>query len=163
MKITSNDITEGKMISNEHVFNGNSYDGKNVSPHIAWEDAPKGTEGFALTVYDPDAPTGSGWWHWFVANIPAEYSELKQNLGHEDMFELLDGVTQVTNDFGFHKYGGPCPPKEDKAHRYVFTIYALDTDFIDIPQDASCAKAGFMIKDHILAQAEMTAIFGAKD
>lgn len=128
--IRSNNIIEGSTISMKHVFNGFGCTGKNMSPHISWRDAPQGTKSFALTVYDPDAPTGSGWWHWVVINIPANFDALPLNFGEANQFHLSEGINQIHNDFSNFSYGGPCPPNGDRPHRYIFTIHALRVEHL---------------------------------
>jgi Raf kinase inhibitor-like YbhB/YbcL family protein len=160
LEISSADIKQGKKISEHHVFNGFGCGGENVFPQISWKNAPKETKSFALTVYDPDAPTGSGWWHYNLVNIPAKYSELPADFGKENKFAINDGMMQVRNDFGAYKFGGPCPPKGDKPHRYFFTIYALKIDKLDIAETATSAYAGFMIRQNAIAKAELIATYG---
>src|SRR3954465_14424129 len=112
--------------------------GQNVSPQLSWSGAPAGTKSFALTLYDPDAPTGSGWWHWVVYDIPATATELPQGAG-SGKAPLPAGTVQGKTDFGAAGYGGAGPPPGDKPHRYVFTVYALKVDKLDLPADASPA------------------------
>jgi Raf kinase inhibitor-like YbhB/YbcL family protein len=134
--------------------------GEDVSPQLAWSGFPPGTKSFAVTVYDPDAPTGSGWWHWVVINIPATATELPEGAGTADGKALPAGSTQVRTDFGAPGFGGACPPKGDKPHRYIFTVYALKTDKIEIPADATAAMAGFNISGNKLGAASFTAKYG---
>lgn len=156
--ITSN-IKPNSTISHEHVFNGFGCLGKNISPEISWKNPPKGTKSFALTVYDPDAPTGSGWWHWSVINIPANYDVFPANFGYKNSFSLEANINQIRNDFGNYSFGGPCPPKGDKKHRYIFTIHALKTEKIDLDKSATAALAGFMINQNTLAKSSFTAFY----
>jgi Raf kinase inhibitor-like YbhB/YbcL family protein len=142
------------------VFNSFGCSGENVSPQISWSNVPAGTKSFAVTVYDPDAPTGSGWWHWLVVNIPTSYKSLPANFAAQDSFALKDGIAQVRNDFGTYKFGGPCPPQGDKPHRYIFTIYALKTDKLDLSESSTAALAGFMINRNVLAKAQFSARYG---
>ncbi len=158
--ITSNDISHGQKLADKHVFNGFGCNGKNISPQISWKNAPAATKSFALTVYDPDAPTGSGWWHWIVVNIPVKYTSLPTGFGEKNQFKLENNITQVRNDFGIFGFGGSCPPKGDKAHRYIFTIYALKTDRIDLQEPATAALAGFLIHQNILAEVSFMAYYG---
>lgn len=158
--IKSSSLEDGVMIPNKHVYNSFGCSGKNLSPQIAWQNAPLETKSFAVTVYDPDAPTGSGWWHWLVLNIPTKYKELPQNFGEKNQFNLADGVMQVRNDFGAFNFGGPCPPIKDKPHRYVFTVYALRAERLDLSEGATGALAGFMINQSVLAKASFTAYYG---
>jgi len=146
-------------LANEQVFNGFGCSGKNVSPPLRWSGAPAGTRSFALTVYDPDAPTGSGWWHWVVFDIPASVSELPQGAGNA-AGQLPAGTVQGRTDFGAPGYGGPCPPAGDKPHRYIFTVYALKTAKLDVPSGGSAAMVGFMINANKLASASIIARYG---
>lgn len=158
--IKSSDLKHGQTMSEKHVFNGFGCSGKNISPQISWKNAPAGTKSFAFTVYDPDIQTGSGWWLWMVVNIPANYTKLPSNFGHTNKAKLQDGITQVRNDFGNFDFGGACPPKGDKPHRYVFTIYALNTDKIDLQEGATAAFAGFMIHQSMIGEASFEAYYG---
>lgn len=158
--ISSTDLKARQMLSNKEVFNGFGCNGKNISPQISWSNAPAETKSFALTVYDPDAPTGSGWWHWLVVNIPATYNKIPSNFGGENKFVLGNGATQARNDFGTFSFGGACPPKGDKPHRYIFTIYALKTDKINLEENSTAALAGFFIHQNILAKASFETYFG---
>ncbi len=158
--IKSSDIKFGSTISNKHVFNGFGCAGQNVFPEISWKNPPKETKSFALTVYDPDAPTGSGWWHYVAVNIPANYKKLPENFGSKDQFQIANNILQIRNDFGVYKFGGPCPPKGDKPHRYIFTIYALGVEKLDISETATAAFAGFMINHNLLDKVSFEAFFG---
>jgi len=158
-KVASKDIKAQKKISEDHVFNGFGCSGKNISPQISWSNAPKDTKSFAVTVYDPDAPTGSGWWHWLLVNIPASQSELAQNFGSQNKFDLENNLIQIRNDFGVFNYGGPCPPQGNKAHRYIFTVHALKVEKLDLSKEATAALAGFMINHNSLAKAHFTALY----
>jgi Raf kinase inhibitor-like YbhB/YbcL family protein len=159
-KLTSPTIKPGSMLSEAQVFNGFGCTGKNVSPALKWSGAPAGTKGYALTVYDPDAPTGSGWWHWVVYNIPANATELPEGAGTADGKGLPAGSAQGKTDFGAPGFGGACPPKGDKPHRYIFTVYALKTDKLDIPPDGTAALVGFMIHANQLGKATFSAKYG---
>ena len=157
--LTSTDISAKKPIDNKHVFNSFGCSGGNVSPELSWKGAPSGTKSFALTAYDPDAPTGSGWWHWVVYNIPASTTSLPSGAGDAKAPKLPEGAVQGNTDFGTPGYGGPCPPP-GKPHRYIFTVFALDTDKLDIPQGATAAFVGFNLHGHTLAKASLTAKYG---
>jgi Raf kinase inhibitor-like YbhB/YbcL family protein len=159
-KLTSPTVKPGSTLSEAQVFNGFGCTGKNVSPALKWSGAPAGTKSYALTVYDPDAPTGSGWWHWVVYNIPASASELAEGAGTADGKGLPAGSAQSNTDFGAPGFGGACPPKGDKPHRYIFTVYALKTDKLDVPADATAALVGFMINANKLGSATFTAKYG---
>ena len=160
--LSSPTIKPGSMLSDAQVFNGFGCTGKNVSPALAWSGAPAGTKSYAVTVYDPDAPTGSGWWHWVVFNIPASAANLAEGAGTADGKALPAGSTQGRTDFGAPGFGGACPPAGDKPHRYIFTVYALKTDKLDIPADATAALVGFMITGNKLGEARFTAHYGRK-
>ena len=159
-KLSSPELKGNQMMPKSFEFNGFGCSGENKSPALVWSGAPKGTKSFALTVYDPDAPTGSGWWHWVVINIPANVHELHSNAGALDSTTLPAGAVQVRTDFGSAAWGGPCPPKGDKPHRYIFTVYALKTDKLEIPADATSALAGFMIHGNMLGKASFTTKYG---
>jgi Raf kinase inhibitor-like YbhB/YbcL family protein len=159
-KLNSPDVASKSTIGNKQVFNGFGCSGENVSPALNWSGAPAGTQSFALTIYDPDAPTGSGWWHWVVINIPANISGLKAAAGTSDGKSLPAGSQQVRTDFGAAAYGGPCPPAGDKPHRYIFTLYALKVPKIEVSADATAALAGFMINANKLQSTTFTAYYG---
>ena len=158
--IQSSNIADGATISNKHVYNNFGCSGKNLSPQISWSNTPAETKSFALTVYDPDAPTGSGWWHWVLINIPAKYNSLPINFGEKNQFRLVDGIMQIRNDFSNFSFGGPCPPKGAKAHRYIFTIHALRVENLELQENSTAALAGFMINQSSLAKASFTSYFG---
>lgn len=158
--VMSPDIKEGGTIADEQVFSGFGCTGENVSPALSWSGAPAGTKSFAVTVYDPDAPTGSGWWHWVIFNIPASVTELPKGAGDPSSGMAPDGSVQSRTDFGQPGYGGPCPPQGDKPHRYVFTVYALKTDHLDIDPSASGAMVGFNLHGAMIDKATMTATYG---
>lgn len=146
----SSDDIQGQL-SNEQVFNGFGCTGKNISPQLSWKDAPKGTKSFAITAYDPDAPTGSGWWHWVVFNIPKDKTSLEKSFGNKESKNIIQSVT----DYGKTGFGGACPPVGDKAHRYIFTVYALDVDKLDLNKNASAALVGYMINAHAIEKSSI--------
>lgn len=158
--LTSSEIKAGGTMPKSFEFNGFGCAGDNKSPALKWTGAPAGTKSFAVTMYDPDAPTGSGWWHWVVVNIPANVTELASNAGAVGGANLPPGAAHVKVDFGFAGWGGTCPPQGDKPHRYVFTVYALKTDKLDLPPDATAALAGFMINANKLGKASFTSKYG---
>jgi len=147
-------------LSDAQVYNGFGCKGQNTSPAMQWSGAPSGTRSFAVTVYDPDAPTGSGWWHWLVYDIPPSVSGLPAHAGDADGHLLPPGAVQGRTDFGTAGFGGACPPAGSKPHRYVFTLYALKVDKIDVPPDSSAAMVGFMLKANQLANSSVTALYG---
>lgn len=128
--------------------------GKNQSPHIAWQGAPQGTKSYVVTVYDPDAPTGSGWWHWVVANIPASVTELKEGVGSEGG-ALPPGALAVRGDNGMPGYAGLCPPV-GQTHNYVITVHALKVEKLDLPPHVTPAMLGFMTLGTSLGKAMLT-------
>lgn len=155
----SHDIAPGAKLKNEQVMNGYGCAGSNIAPELNWSGAPAGTRSFGLTVYDPDAPTGSGWWHWLVINIPAGVTELPAGSGQPTGAPLPAGALQTRTDFGRPGFGGACPPKGSAPHRYLFTLYALDTPHLDLEADASAAHVSFMLKAHALASTTLTASY----
>lgn len=158
--LTSRSIPPGSTLTEEQVFNGFGCSGQNQSPALQWTPGPKETRSYAITVYDPDAPTGSGWWHWVVYNIPATVHELPAGAGEPEGRLLPEGALQGRTDFGTHAFGGACPPEGDEPHRYIFTVHALKTERIDVPADASAAMIGFMIHANSLGRASFTALYG---
>jgi Raf kinase inhibitor-like YbhB/YbcL family protein len=159
-KLSSPEIKANSMMPKSFEFNGFGCSGENKSPALKWSGAPKDTKSFAVTVYDPDAPTGSGWWHWVVINIPADVTELAANAGALNSTTLPKGAVQGRTDYGTAAWGGTCPPQGDKPHRYIFTVYALKTDKLEVPADATAALTGYMIHGNMLAKASFTARYG---
>jgi Raf kinase inhibitor-like YbhB/YbcL family protein len=160
LTLTSPDVKPGKTIADEQVFNSFGCSGKNISPALNWSGAPKGTKSFAINVYDPDAPTGSGFWHWVVVNIPADATSLPKGAGDPKGTGLPTGALQTRTDYGTPAYGGPCPPKGDKPHHYHFTIFALDLEKLDVDANTSAAVVGFNLHFHTLGKATLTGVFG---
>ena len=160
LTLTSPDIKPGAKIADEQVFNGMSCTGKNVSPELSWSGAPKGTKSFALNVYDPDAPTGSGFWHWTVFNLPPDTTSLPKGAGDAKTPALPKGAITVRNDAGFAGYLGPCPPKGDKPHHYHLQVFAVDVDKLDADASATPAVVGFNLHFHTLAKATLIGIWG---
>ena len=159
-KLESPEIKPNSTMDKRFEANVFGCSGENKSPALKWSGAPKDTKSFAVTVYDPDAPTGSGWWHWSVINIPANVTELKPDAGNVSNANLPQGARQVRIDYGVAAWGGTCPPPGDKPHRYVFTVHALKTDKLEIPPDATAALAGFMINANTIGKASFTAKYG---
>jgi len=156
--LKSADVAEGSTLTKAQVFSGFGCTGDNVSPALQWSGAPEGTKSFALTVYDPDAPTGSGWWHWVVYDLPASTASLPRGVGKSA--KLPEGAHQGRNDFGTADFGGACPPVGDKAHHYIFTIYALKIEKLGVPADATAALIGYNIKANSLGSATLNARYG---
>jgi Raf kinase inhibitor-like YbhB/YbcL family protein len=149
--LSSNDITDGGVLPDAQVQARG-----NTSPHLSWSGAPEGTKSYAVTCYDPDAPTGSGFWHWTVANIPADVTELKTGASSSDM---PAGSVEGRTDYGPAGFGGAAPPPGHGPHRYIFTVFAVDTDKLDLTPDNSGAVFGFNLHFHTLAKATITATY----
>lgn len=156
--LTSPGMTDGGTLSGKYLLNGFGCTGDNVSPELQWTQPPAGTKSLAVTVYDPDAPTGSGWWHWVVFDIPAMASGLAEGAG--DGGALPAGAVQGRTDFGAPGYGGACPPEGHGAHRYIFTVYALDVDKLGLDANSSAAMVGFLLHAHTLGSASLTVRYG---
>jgi len=146
-------------VTSQQVLNGFGCTGQNISPQLSWENAPAGTKSFAITVYDKDAPTGSGWWHWVVFDIPPSVTELKQGAGDVSKKLLPETAIQSATDFGRAGYGGPCPPQGDKPHQYVITIYALKSASLGLDAKASPAMVGYYLYGTTLAKASIVAYY----
>ena len=159
-RVTSPDLEARGRITLAHVFNGMGCTGQNISPTLVWQNAPAGTKSFAVTAYDPDAPTGSGWWHWVVYNIPATANGLPSGAGNNYGRGLPRGALQGNTDFGTRGYGGPCPPPGSGPHHYHFTVFALSVDRLDVPANATAAYIGFNLNANKLATARITGLYG---
>jgi Raf kinase inhibitor-like YbhB/YbcL family protein len=157
--LSSPDISPGKTIAAAQVFSGFGCTGGNISPAVSWSNAPAGTKSFALLMYDPDAPTGSGWWHWVVYNIPAGATSLPAGAGDPRKNLLPGGAVQGRTDYGAVGYGGPCPPP-GKPHRYYLRLYALKVDKLEVPADATAALIGFNVNAAALETAELMGLYG---
>jgi Raf kinase inhibitor-like YbhB/YbcL family protein len=122
----------------------------------SWSGAPEGTKSFAITAYDPDAPTGSGWWHWNAVNIPASVNSVE--LGASGNGAMPAGTVEITNDYGTAGFGGACPPPGE-VHRYIFTVHVLSTERLELPENPSNALVGFMIGAHTIQSARITGVY----
>ncbi|HET6356585.1 YbhB/YbcL family Raf kinase inhibitor-like protein [Streptomyces sp.] len=156
--IASTTITDGAAWSPEQ-FSGifGVPGGKDISPQLSWSGAPESTKSYAVTVYDPDAPTGSGFWHWAVADIPATVTELPEGAGDDTGSGLPDGAFQLPNDARAARFIGAAPPAGHGPHRYVIVVHALDVASIGVAVDATPAVLGFTMVGHILGRAVLTA------
>lgn len=143
----------GGQATNKEFFNGFGCTGQNISPELHWENAPAGTQAFAVTIYDKDAPTGSGFWHWLIFNIPADVTELKSGAGDPSKSIAPAGAIQAVTDFGKPGYGGPCPPP-GPSHEYLITVYALKSK-LQVDKTATPAVIGFNIFFATLAKASI--------
>lgn len=159
-ELRSPDFTDASPIPERNVFAGFGCSGGNRSPALSWTEPPAGTRSLAVTIYDPDAPTGSGWWHWVLFNLPADTRALPAGAGDSAKPLLPAGAVQGRTDFGIAGYGGPCPPQGDAPHRYVVTVHALKVDNLSLPADASAAMVGFNLNAATLAKATLTARYG---
>lgn len=160
--LISKDISHGEMMDNKQEFNGFGCTGGDLSPHLKWENAPEGTKSFAITVYDPDAPTGSGWWHWQVVNVPTSVTELATGAGSTNTSPLFKGSRQIRNDYGVEGFGGACPPEGHGVHRYRFTVHALSVDKLELPENASGALTGYMINQHTIESSSIESLYERK-
>ena len=158
LTLTSPDIKPGARISDEQVANIMGCPGKDISPALSWSGAPKGTKSFAVSVYDPDAPTGSGFWHWVVIDIPPSVTSLPKNAG-DPKANLLPAGAMSRTDIGSPGYTGPCPPKGDKPHHYHFQLFAVDVDKLDADENATPAYVGFNLHFHTLAKATLIGVW----
>ncbi len=154
-ELKSNDIKANGTIGDDFVYNEMGCPGKNLSPELHWSGAPKETKSFALTMYDPAAPTGSGWWHWIVVDIPASATSFTRG-------KVADGAKEVAQDFGPSRYDGPCPPP-GKPHPYTFTLHALNTAKLEVPAGATHAFYRYMIEGATIGKAKFTAHYGRKN
>ncbi len=159
-KLTIPGASDGGALSLAQVYNSFGCEGSNLSPALTWGTPPAGTQSLAVTVFDPDAPTGSGWWHWTVANIPATEKGLKANAGDPTAGTLPAAATMGRTDYGVAAFGGACPPQGDKPHRYQFTVWALKTPNMPVNEQTSGAMAGYMINRNALASSTITLTYG---
>lgn len=155
--LSSNDL--GGEATKTQEFNGFGCTGDNKSPQLLWANAPEGTKSFAITMYDPDAPTGSGFWHWVVFDIPANVNELVANAGNVELNLAPKGVIQSKTDYGIKGFGGPCPPKGHGFHQYIITVYALKTDKLGLDENINPAIVGFNLWNQTLAKASIVAYY----
>jgi Raf kinase inhibitor-like YbhB/YbcL family protein len=156
--LTSADLKNG-VFTDAQVLNTFGCSGGNVSPQLSWINAPAGTKSFVLTVFDPDAPTGSGLWHWVVVNIPSTVRELPSGAS-KNAAKLPAGSMETRTDLGAPGYGGPCPPAGAKAHRYIFTLHALKVEKLDVDVQTSAALVGFNVHMQEIGKATLTARYG---
>jgi Raf kinase inhibitor-like YbhB/YbcL family protein len=156
-KVSSNSIKNGGTIEPDQVYNGFGCNGNNLSPDLSWENPPEGTRSFAITAYDPDAPTGSGWWHWVAFNIPVNARRLNEGDSGKHM---PHGTIESRTDFGEKKFGGSCPPEGDKPHRYQYTLWALNTDKLELAPRSSAAMVGYFLNKHKITSLTIEALYG---
>jgi Raf kinase inhibitor-like YbhB/YbcL family protein len=157
--VTSTSFRDGDYLALDHVLSENfgfGCAGQNVSPQLSWSGAPDGTQSFAVTCFDPDAPTGSGFWHWVVCNIPPNVTSLDAGASPDKM---PAGALEVRNDYSQRGYGGPCPPEGDHPHRYLFTVFAVGLDALQADENTSPAVIGFQLHFNTLAKATLMGLF----
>lgn len=154
LTVRSDDLVSGEPVDVRYAA---AHD--NLSPHLAWDEVPAGTQSFAVTCFDPDAPTPSGFWHWAVMDIPADVRELATGAGRDGGGSLPSGAVMLRNDYGTHDYGGPNPPAGDRAHRYYFAVHALDVPSLGLPDGASVAALCFTMLGHQLARGVIVSTF----
>lgn len=155
--LSSNDL--GGQATKFQEFNGFGCSGNNQSPQLSWKNAPEGTKSFAITMYDPDAPTGSGFWHWVVFDIPASVNELVSNSGNMKLNLAPKGAIQSKTDYGTNGFGGPCPPVGHGIHQYTITVYALKTEKLGLDENTNPAVVGFYLWNNTLAKASIVAYY----
>lgn len=152
--VTSTDLADGEKLGEEQVSGILGAGGKDISPQLSWTGFPEGTKSFAVTVYDPDAPTASGYWHWAVANIPVTTTSLDTGAGDETGSALPDGAAQLRNDSGHRQFIGAGPPEGHGPHRYLVVVHAVDVEELDVAE-ASPAVLGFNLFFHTLGRARL--------
>ncbi|HYA45749.1 MAG TPA: YbhB/YbcL family Raf kinase inhibitor-like protein [Acidimicrobiales bacterium] len=157
--LSSSDTAEGGRLPDAHV--AHSHGGQNLSPQLSWSGFPADTAGFAVTCFDPDAPSGSGFWHWGVAGIPRTVTGLPRGAGAASGKALPPGAFQIRNDGGSVGYTGAAPPKGDRPHHYIFAVHALDTSSLRIGPDVAPAVLGLNLTFHTIARATLTALYQA--
>jgi Raf kinase inhibitor-like YbhB/YbcL family protein len=157
--VTSTDIRDTDTLPNAQVSGILGAGGADVSPQLSWSGFPAETKSFAVTCFDPDAPTGSGFWHWAVANIPATVTELPAGAGDPDSSKLPPGAITLSGDAGAARYIGAAPPPGHGPHRYLFAVHALDLEQLPIDPGVTPAIMGFHMFGHTLARAVITATY----
>jgi Raf kinase inhibitor-like YbhB/YbcL family protein len=157
--VESNDVADGVQMGEAQVYNGFGMSGQNISPHLRWSGFPAETKSFAVTCYDPDAPTGSGFWHMVLLDVPPTVTELQSGAVSGDLSGLPSGSFCVRNDYGSKDFGGAAPPAGDPPHRYFFAVHALDVDKLGVDSDVSPAVAGFNLGFHTLARAVIVPVY----
>ena len=159
-ELRSGDVADGQMMTDNQVYNAFGITGKNISPSLSWSGFPAETKGFAITCFDPDAPTGSGFWHWVLVDIPASVTSLPAGAGHATGSGLPAGAMHLRNDYGSKDFGGAAPPAGDPPHRYVFAVHALDVASLELEPDTTPAVAGFNLRFRTIARAVLIPVYG---
>jgi Raf kinase inhibitor-like YbhB/YbcL family protein len=158
LAVSSPDFADGDRLPDAQVSAGALATGEDRSPALEWGPAPEGTQSFAVTCWDPDAPTGSGFWHWAVYNIPADVTSLPAGAGTPDSDDLPIDARTLRNDGGVAGYAGAAPPVGHGEHRYIFAVHALDTT-LDLPEGATPAALGFNMFGHTLGRGLVTGVW----
>ena len=155
-EVRSDDVRHGETLAQAQVSGVFGAGGEDVSPQLSWSGAPDGTQSYAVTVYDPDAPTASGFWHWAAFNIPASVTELPSGASGKSM---PDGAVELKNDGGTVGYIGAAPPPGHGPHHYHVVVHAVDVPSLDVPADASPAFLGFNLFSHTLGRAQIVPVY----
>lgn len=158
-RLTSTDVVDGERLASPQVSGVMGAGGEDVSPQLSWQGFPEQTKSFAITCYDPDAPTGSGFWHWAVADVPVSVTELPSGAGAVGGQSLPSGAIALRNDAGMAGYVGAAPPEGHGPHRYAFAVHAVDVEKLGIDGDATPAVLGFNLFSHTLARGLIVAIY----
>jgi Raf kinase inhibitor-like YbhB/YbcL family protein len=158
--LRSDDVADGEMMTDNQVYNAFGMTGKNISPSLSWSGFPADTKSFAVTCFDPDAPTGSGFWHWVLVDIPVSVTSLPAGAGHSSGSGLPAGAMHLRNDYGSRDFGGAAPPAGDPPHRYVFAVHAVDAPSLELGPDTTPALAGFNLRYRTIARAVLVPVYG---
>lgn len=161
-QLSSPGLAAGGGLPTAQVYSGLGCDGGNLSPALAWSGAPAGTRSFAVTVFDPDAAGGAGWWHWLVFNLPGGTTGLAQGAGTPDGRGLPAGSVQSSTNFGVPGYGGACPPRGDKPHHYIFSVHAMKVEQLYVPAQAGPAWVSATIRSNQLDEASFVVTYGRR-
>jgi Raf kinase inhibitor-like YbhB/YbcL family protein len=159
-ELRSDDVADGEMMTDNQVYNGFGMTGKNISPSLSWSGFPAETKGFAVTCFDPDAPTGSGFWHWVLVDVPASVTSLPAGAGGPGGEGLPADAFHLRNDYGTRDFGGAAPPAGDEPHRYVFAVHALDVASLELAPDTTPAICGFNLRFRAIARALLIPVYG---